>query len=268
MFLANAWGELFPPLLLWSIFYLLWLYHNGIPTGNWVLAILKGPTMYHRWYFHALVGIYLFVPILRKFYINSTRSEHLWFIGIWFVVASIIPTFNNLFFNLHCEGYIGYETFSSTYHLSYFGGYIGYLVLGAYIADGISNTRLGIFIFLLASAITVAGSYLLSMSFGKPCEFFFVYLSPFVIAAGYGLFVAFMGLNRKAPSKMLLVLSDCTLGIYGLHVFAIEMFRMQGVSVGLGNPWVTTPLVAIGVFVVSFIVIFMLRLVKPLRYVF
>ena len=267
-FFSKRAVRIIPPMLLWSTFYLWWLNHNGIATGNWVLAILKGPTMYHLWYFYALVGIYLFVPVLRKFYNNSSRSEHLYFIGIWFVVASVIPTVNNLFFNIHCEGYIGFETFSSTYHLAYFGGYIGYLVLGAYIADGKSNSRLGIFIFLLASVITAAGSYILSMRFAKPCEFFFVYLSPLVVAAGYGLFVAFMGMNRKEPSKVLSVLADCTLGIYGLHVFVIELFRMQGISVGIGNPWVTTPLIAIGVFVVCFIVIFVLRFVKPFRYVF
>ncbi|WP_428825251.1 acyltransferase [Azonexus sp. IMCC34842] len=268
VFFGKRLVRIIPPLVLWSMLYLFWLDYNGVATGNWVAAMLKGPTMYHLWYFYALVGIYLFVPVIRKFYNNSSRSEHVWFIGVWFVVASVIPTLNNLIFNLHCEGYIGFDTFSSTYHLSYFSGYLGYLVLGAYIADGKYNSIFGTVVFLLASAITAAGSYILSAHFSQPCEFFFVYLSPFVVAAGYGLFIAFMGMDRKAPSKVLSVLADCTLGIYGLHVLVIELFRMQGISVGIGNPWVTIPLVTVGVFVTCFCVIFVLRLVKPFRYVF
>lgn len=267
-FFGKRFIRIIPPLLFWSLFYLWWLSHNGVVTGNWVLAILSGPTMFHLWYFYALVGLYAFVPVLRKFYQHSSRCEQAWFIGVWLGVASVIPAVQNLAFNLHCEGYISFDRLPATYSLSYFGGYIGYLMLGAFIAEGKPNAKVGWSIFGLASLGTIGASYLLSRHFGKPCEFFFVYLSPLVVAAAYGLFTAFMAMRPGAPSRMLTVFTNCSLGIYGLHVFVIDpLFKMKGISVAMGNPWVFAPAIAVGVFAFSFVVIYLLRLIKPLRYV-
>ena len=268
IFFGKRFIRVLPPLLFWSMFYLWWLSYNGVATGNWVMAILSGPTMFHLWYFYALVGLYAFVPVLRKFYQHSSRREQAWFIGLWLTVASIIPTAQNLLFNLHCEGYIGFDRLPSTYHLSYFGGYIGYLMLGAYVAEGNLGAKAGWAIFATSSLATMGGSYLLSSYFGKPCEFFFVYTSPLVLAAAYGLFTVFIAMKSGPPSRPLSTLADCSLGIYGLHVFVIDpLFRTRGISAVVGNSWVTVPAVALGVFTFSFIVVFLARLAKPLRYV-
>lgn len=121
VFFSKRFIRVIPPLLFWSIFYLWWLSYNGVKTGNWALAILSGPTMFHLWYFYALIGLYAFVPVLRKFYQHSTRQERAWFIGTWLTVTSLIPTAQNLAFNLHCAGYISFDRLPTTYQLSYFG---------------------------------------------------------------------------------------------------------------------------------------------------
>jgi len=260
--------RIIPPLLLWSVFYLWWLSYNGMNTSNWLVAILSGPTMYHLWYFYALVGLYLTIPILRRFHQSSTRSEYLWFLGTWLMVSSIIPTIQNLFFNLHCEGSISVEQLSP-YHLSYLSGYIGYLMLGAFAAKENPGWKVGISIYLFASLFTSIGTYLLSMHFGKACQFFFVYLSPSVVVAAYGLFVAFMNLRAGAPSKIISTLADCTLGAYGLHAFIIDpVSKISGFNVSMGNPWLTIPLTSVGVFLSSLFLIYIVRLIPPLRHVF
>lgn len=261
----RAW-RILPPLLFWSLFYLWWLWYNGIGPANWVLAMLTGPTMYHLWYFYAIIGIYLAVPVLRKFYTNASRREHQWFLLVWLAVASLIPTAQAVLFNPHCEGYIRFDRLNDIYHLAYFGGYFGFLVLGAYIADGQPSRRLGWSVFLGASVATMLGNHWMAQAFGTACEFLFVYLSPFVIAAAWGLFSAVMAGPKGEAPRWLATLSDCTLGIYGLHVFVIDpVFLRRGWSATTGNPWVSTILVAAGVFVTCFVVVFLLRLVKPLR---
>src|SRR5207253_1791806 len=72
------------PLLFWSAFYLWWLQYNGVDTGNWLVAILRGPTMFHLWYFYTIIGLYMFVPVIRKFYRHSTTQEKVWFLCVWF----------------------------------------------------------------------------------------------------------------------------------------------------------------------------------------
>jgi surface polysaccharide O-acyltransferase-like enzyme len=257
-----------PPLLLWSTFYLWWLHHNGVVTGNWLLSIANGPTMFHLWFFYALVGLYAVVPILRKWYLGSTRSERRLFLLAWFVVASLAPTAHTLLVAIHCEGYVGWDKLGSVYHLSWFAGYAGYLVLGAYLVDEPAQTGKGLALFTSASISMMAANYLLSRQFDRACEFFLVYLTPFVVFAAGGLFMAFMGLRQGTPSRRLTLLSDCSLGIYGLHVFIIDPVFMNNVlQVHAGNPWWTVPAIAIGVYATSFLAVALMRLWKPLRYV-
>src|SRR5437870_1550367 len=92
VFFRKRFVRIIPPLVFWSAFYLWWLQYNGVPVGNWAGAILSGPTMFHLWYFYALIGLYAIVPVLRKFYQHSTRGELTWFIALWFLVASLYPT--------------------------------------------------------------------------------------------------------------------------------------------------------------------------------
>lgn len=158
-FFRKRFVRIIPPLLFWSVFYLWWLQHNGVKTGNWVAAIIDGPTMYHLWYFYALIGLYAVVPVLRRFYQNSSRGEQAWFIIVWFTVASLLPTAHNILLNPHCEGYISFDRLPTVYHLSYFGGYVGYLMLGAFVADSPQKAGTGWIIFLASSAATMAATY-------------------------------------------------------------------------------------------------------------
>lgn len=267
LFFKKRFLRIIPTSLFWSAFYLWWLWHNGVAVGNWAVAILSGPTMFHLWYFYAIIGLYLFVPVLRKFYQHSTRSEQAWFIAVWFLVSSIYPTIYSLSNDPTC-GYLRLGLLADTYHLSYFGGYIGYLILGAFLAEGKGSVKIGFATFVIASVGTMVGTYLISRHFGAPCAFFYLYQSPLVVLAGGGLFLAFMGMRCDAPSKVVMALSDCSLGIYCVHVFIIgPVFGRAGISATVGNPWITSLTTAIGVFVVSFGVIYFARKVKPFQYV-
>ncbi|NTW74985.1 MAG: acyltransferase family protein [Chlorobiaceae bacterium] len=256
-----------PPMLFWSLFYLAWSSFNGENTGNWALAIIAGPTMTHLWFFYELIGLYLFIPVLRRFFNGSTRQEQLWFIGVWIVVSSILPMLRNLLsLQYSWAGY--FDNFLDNFNVSFFAGLVGYLILGAYAAQGNVSTKAGWALFAAASCCTMTCTWLVSRWLGKPSELFFDYLSPFVIAAAYGLFIAFMDTKAGTPSRLVTAISDCTLGIYGLHVFVIDpLFGRNGLSIANGNPWLTVPLVSLGVFLATFGIVYLLRLVRPLRYV-
>ena len=267
VFFGKRFIRIIPPLIFWSAFYLWWLQYNGVNVGNWALAILKGPTMFHLWYFYALIGLYATVPLLRKFYQHSARREQLWFIGLWFLAASAFPLLRGLQASNECA-YLQQGLLADTYHLSYFGGYIGYLLLGAFLAHGNGSVRVGLSIFFLASTGTMAATYWISKKLGTPCEFFYLYLSPLVILAALGLFMAAIGLRPGAPSRALRIFSDCTLGIYCLHVFIIDpVFKRGEISGTLGNPWITSLTTSVGVFLLAFVVIFLLRKIPWARYV-
>ena len=267
LFFRKRFVRIIPPLLFWSLFYLTWASYNGQQTGNWVLAILSGPTKFHLWFFYELTGLYLIMPVLRKFFNGTGRNEHLWFIGMWFMVASILTTAKNvLIIDYSWANYV--DKFLGNFNLGYFDGLVGYLVLGAYASKSRISWKVGLAIFAVASACTMVATWLVCVRLGEPSELFYSYLSPFVIAAAYGLFIAFMDMKPGQPSKLVTTIGDCTLGIYGLHIFIIDpLFNTNGFSVTRGNPWLSAPLVSICVFLVSFGIIYLLRLFRPLRYI-
>lgn len=254
------------PLLVWSIFYLWWLWYNNAPTGNWALAILSGPTMFHLWYFYAIIGLYLFVPVMRRFYQNSTHQEKLFFLVMWFLVASVYPTVQSLYTDPQC-GYLRLGILADVYHLQNFGGYLGYMVLGAYLTSRRIAWKKGAALFAGSSAATILLTYWISRRFGVPCEFFFLYLSPLVVLAAAGAFIAFIGLSPAQSSSRLHWLSGCTLGIYGLHPFVIDRLLIsRGWMNATGYVWVDPLLSTAVVFLVSLAVIGLIRLIRPLRW--
>ncbi|SKC94041.1 acyltransferase [Paraburkholderia hospita] len=270
-FLRKRLVRIVPPLLLWSLVYLGWLYYCGVHTGNWIVAILSGPTMYHLWYFYAVLGLYAFVPVLRRFVQNCTSGELGWFLGIWFAAASAFPMVYSLVRDPGC-GYLRMGVLEETYHLTNFGGYAGFFVLGAVLRDHaarLGGWRTGLPVFLAASVATGLAAYLQSASLGAVCEFFYLYLSPLVVLAACGLFIAVAGFPNSAPSSFLQRAADSTLGIYGLHILVIDrVAAFWGLSARFGNPWLTTPFTAAVVLAVCFVVIDSLRRIAPLRSIF
>ena len=257
-----------PPTVFWSVFYLWWLWFNDAGPANWLIAILSGPTMYHLWFFYALIGLYAAVPVLRKFYVHSSERDRGWFLATWALGASVIPLIVELAKRPHCAGVLPTGVLESVYRLDYFAGYAGFLVLGAFLADRPLSRRSGWALFVVGSLGTMAASAWLSHRYGAACEFFFVYLSPLVVLSACGLFSVIMSGKDGTPSPWLARAADCTLGIYGLHVFVIDpIFSRQGLIATAGQAWLSAPLVAVGVFVVSLAVVFAVRLIKPLRWV-
>lgn len=273
-FLRKRASRILPPLLLWSVFYLWWLNYNGVDTGNWLVAIASGPTMFHLWYFYAVIGIYMFVPVMRKFYQHSTNGEKVWFLTVWFIVACVYPMAKSMYLGNQC-GPFGVcvvpkeDLLRDTYGFLYFGGYMGYMVLGAFISERQSSARTGAAVFATASCGTMVITYLQSQVAGQPCEFFYWYFSPLVVVAAAALFYTFLGMKSGTPSNALRYVADSTIGIYGLHAFMIDpLFMSNGLMDITGISWIDPVLAAFGVFVACFAVIGILRLPKPMRRLF
>ncbi|CDG83283.1 acyltransferase [Janthinobacterium agaricidamnosum] len=270
-FLRKRCMRILPPFLFWSLFYLCWRSANGETIANWAQEIIARPASFHLWYFYALIGLYAVVPVLRKFYQHGSSNEQLAFLALWLLVASIYPMIVGLQDDLAC-GHWQASGVPAMYQLLYFGGFIGYFVLGAMLAENrgpISNgLGSGLLLFMLGSAGTAIATWWLAVrSGGRPCEFFYSYLSPLVITAAYGLFSACMSLPAGLPSRRLAVVSDCTLGIYCLHIFVMQNFKLTGVTAAAGNAWITSLTTAAAVFAVSLAVIWLMRSIKLFRHV-
>jgi surface polysaccharide O-acyltransferase-like enzyme len=266
-FLSKRAARILPPLLLWSVIYLWWLDHNGVQTGNWMVAILRGPTMYHLWYFYAALGLYAFTPVLRRIFQHSSNSELGWYVGLWFAAALLFPSLSALTTG-GCVR-IGMGRLAEIYHLQYFAGFAGYMLLGALLAryaKAFGGWKVGIPLYAGAVLATMTIVYLQSQAAGRPCEAFYDYFSPLVALAAAGLFISILGRAPAPEMPWLTRVAGCMLGIYGLHVLAIEQLWLRaGLSPKSGNPWISTPLTAVIVFCACLVVIDTIRRAKAAR---
>jgi surface polysaccharide O-acyltransferase-like enzyme len=86
-FFRKRFIRVLPPLLFWSLFYMAWNTWHGDreygPWYGWLRELLNGPVTFHLWYLYAIVGIYLFVPFLRKIWNATGQAERKTYLAIW-----------------------------------------------------------------------------------------------------------------------------------------------------------------------------------------
>ena len=85
------------PLFMWSIFYVLWkcYYEQRIVISiDAFRDAFFGPVYEHLWFVYTLLGLYLYIPILRIFIQNSSAKLQYYFVMLWFVAVAVIPFIN------------------------------------------------------------------------------------------------------------------------------------------------------------------------------
>jgi surface polysaccharide O-acyltransferase-like enzyme len=234
----------------------------------WLKTMAKGPVAFHLWYLYAILGIYLFVPFLRRIWLSSRLNEKRMFLAFW-ILASGWPIVRAVF---------GIDTdLLETYALGSFVGLAGYLFLGAYVFEVYQKTLLkdqywwtNAGLFVVFSALTMAATYAYSTHVDAPDSLFYDYLSPLVMAASVCIFNVLYGLGaRLRPySAILNQISACTLGVYCIHIFVMDRFEaMTGLLRSSRSSWWAIPFTASLVFAVSLGLILLLRRFRPFVHV-
>ncbi|MCC2596610.1 acyltransferase family protein [Pusillimonas sp. MFBS29] len=271
VFFRKRFARILPPLLFWSLFYMIWNTWEGERYGawyDWIKELLNGPVTFHLWYLYAIVGIYLFVPFLRKIWHATLRSERRLYLIFWAVVCAW-PTVREV---LHIEADL-----LKVYGADSFFGLVGYLFLGAYVHEAYTEhpdkRRYwfgNVVLFLVFSVLTMTATYTYSVATGTPQTLFYDYLSPFVLASSVCAFNVLYGLGTKAGEYAGPVnkVAACTLGIYCIHIFVLSiMGNATGLTNAAASSWWAIPFTAVCVFAVSLAMIMVLRRIRPFQFV-
>ena len=250
------------PLIFWSLVYSAWISLNGGPSGNWILAMLHGPVMYHLWYFYAIVGLSLITPILAPWFQSADWKAHWALIATWFLFTAVLPLIG--LFTVPLYG----TAFATGYSILDFGGY---LVLGAVLkrrGDVVAWRRwLGFALYILGTTGVAVATRLYSKSVGQPQELFYYNNSAFVIMAATGIFLMFQNMNQpgRVVASVLGLLSTCSLGVYGIHPLIMALifrywarFQLSSVPPSMGVLFTVA-------LVVSLALVWILRRFPPLR---
>ncbi|GGH06643.1 acyltransferase [Mucilaginibacter phyllosphaerae] len=267
-FLKKRIGRLIIPFLFWSLVYIAYQWYIEVITftdsirtnAHIVYYQLKNGSYYHLWYVYLLFGLYLFIPVLSKFVRNASEKELLYFLLIWFV-AMIVS-----------EPYL--TIFNTAIDLHNFTGYIGYLVLGYYLAYKKFSIRGQLFIsvalFVSFAGIITAGTYYLQLRSKGLLTLFYEPIGPFVLVLSSAAFLTAKNSSFKLNpiiNKTIQNASKYTLGIYLSHALVLNGFELMDIDYHILPPVLSIPLIAIACFLVSWLLIFTLSKLPLIKYV-
>ena len=224
-FLKRRFSRIITPFIFWIlvIFAIGMFYFKWDSEYLWNIFIGNGSIM---WFFWILIGIYLFIPIINSFIREYELKGVEYFLIIWFVTI-ILKTFQlwPLFppFELN-----------TNFELNYFAGFIGYPILGYYLAniefniDNLKMSLIGVVILILS-----LGCYVYMDLNGLNMGPLYQNLTNVFMAIGLFLCIKsidkmgiFRNIETKVLGKAIVSISICSYGMFFAH-FMIVKFLQQ-----------------------------------------
>lgn len=222
-FYSKRFLKLLPPLFFWSVIGMLIyipLYDRTITDSLIKIArIPLEPVIGVYWFVYVMIGLYLFAPIISAWLRDASKRQLELFLLIW-CVTLLMPYLYSL---------LGEEFNQSGSHywmLNYFGGFLGYWILGHYlnkypIVIG-CNKR-----WLLCVVLTLLYPLMILILKLRNID-----TTPFNdnLQLGSALLVAFLYTilqNIRFSDKIQTILTSiakCSFGIYLIHFFTIRIF--------------------------------------------
>lgn len=273
-FFKKRLSRILIPFLVWSFLYLAWkkyFLHTDFSWEQGLVRIAKNQVHFHLWFFYALIGIYLVTPIFRVFVRYAKPVHVLYFIGLWFVMASVWPfaqDFSKMFLGVKPELYLS---------VGMAQGMIGYFVLGYYLRTVVSEKieKSAPWLALITYGVCIAGTYAVCLKTGYYHVLFYENTAPNVVIYAAALFI----MAKKAAPKMeaspervksiVGELSKASFGVYLMHPMimeAVENGRLGFQISPLVNSSVLTVLASTGVtYLISLSVTLVLLRVPFLR---
>ena len=222
-FYIKRFRRILYPVIFWSIVGVLSYYATDKisihEAGIMILKIPLQPVVGVYWFIYVMVGLYLFAPVISAFLKSASKRQLEFFLAMWSVTLIMPWAYGALSANFNQSG-------SHYWMLNYFGGFLGYWVLGFYlirnpIMIGI-NRR-----WLILCLLTVL----------YPCAILLMKLNdwdtgPFTdnLQFGSAVLVAFLFTlfqKLKFPDKiqsLLTSLAKYSFGIYLIHFFLRDFF--------------------------------------------
>jgi len=264
-FFKKRLSKIITPFLFWSLVYVWYSWHiDEISFDNdaWtnikqVLHQLKYGSSYHLWYVYMLIGLYLIIPILSRFIKAATEKEIRYFLLVWLLIMLITQPY--------------LSPYNPQIDERYFTGYIGYLVLGHYLAfhqfKAVKQWHM-ISLFVLMLVIITLGTWWLYETQSPYGTLFYEPLSPTVVLLSTGAFLM-ARFSRPMSSPVLIRIRDFAgsfnYGIYLAHALLLYLLDdFLHLSYTFCNPFISIPLTA---FVCFWLTLLLVWLISKIPYI-
>ena len=247
------------PFIVWSLVYVLArIVMKKTPLSITAFTdLLHEPAYYQFWFMYTLLAIYLLLPVLQAVVLKLEKRHLEYVLILWLVFSTVF---------LVMQKFIPGFAISDHVDLILCEGYVGYFLLGHYLKKYHSELswKKGLLLALIGigcTGILSVAEYLVSAN-GKASYqgyFYQAYLTPFVVLAVTGLFLAFQNMHwteRERPRKLLQTGSALSIGVFYVHMLVITALEYVGLT-GEANVLllIVKILLAYGIsFVVAFVI--------------
>lgn len=263
IFYKKRFTRIIFPFLFWSIVYAILPYILGdYDVQKMISNLLTIPLNFnghagHLWFVYMLIGLYLFIPFISPWISVASKNAKLLFLFIW-----TITLFTHFIRRIYPQLF-GEAHWNEFHSFSYFSGYLGYLVLGAFLRQHLVISRkqsvlIGIPLFFIGYAITFFGFYLnvYSANTIPELEITWRFTTINVDMMTVGIFLLFRGVQISSPtiSRIIREMSMLSYGVYLAHIIILnQAYRILHPI--LIDPVITIPVVALTTFLVTYLII-------------
>lgn len=264
-FFRKRFNRIFIPFLAWTIFYLLWKKSFYTPDLGFMTScgmILNAGVWFHLWFFYTLAGLYLVTPIFRVFFVHATCKQLIYFLGIWFVLGSLLPFIDNT------SRLLGFPGVNINLPVVLAQGFIGYFILGAFLLKYARQewTRRAGSLWGICLLICLSGTGWLTGRLGRFQVAFYDNLAPNIVLYCAAFFILAKFILSSAENKFppllksfIVKLSKASFGIYLIHPLIIDILDKGRLGMVLrpvdGHPLLMIPAVSIVIYMVSFFIV-------------
>ena len=218
-FLKRRIGKIAFPILFWTLFYILVYRYDKVMDNIELCRVLLSIPFSHQfgilWFMYMLAGLYLLAPILSPWLRQTSKRELEFYLILW-AITMCYP---------YIRGFININT-EYTGILYYFGGYIGYFLLGYYLRVYVKAWTtwrcLILFFFPLLSAIILKGLQIQVRFYD--CFWYLSILVAMMSVAWFLLIKQTDTIYNEASHlhRIIVLVSDCSFGIYLVHIFIMR----------------------------------------------
>ena len=265
IFFKKRFTKIIIPLIAWSFVYILFRKYALGEDVNIIKDLflsLFRKEYYHLWFVYYLIGLYLYIPILKVFIKNSSLQLQIYFVILFIVASAIFPILIKL------------RHIDIPNYLAMMQGFAGYLILGFFLMQ-IKITKKVIFLALgliaAGSIITIYGTYWLTLKDATFNGFFYSDLSISTIMQSCGWFIILKYFSEEkikndslGISKSIIYLGLTSFGIYLIHPIIMWVIEKK---IGLPLPVVYyIPVLSIITLFISFVIVYFMQKIPLVKY--
>ena len=209
LFITKRLNRIFIPFIFWSLIYTCWYYKDRLLSFDiellkvFINNLLNG-SAYHLWYLYMIIGLYAFIPILRKFTVTASKRSLEYLLVVSFIVMLARQ----------------YGISQITISFINFDGYIFYLILGYYLSK-FGFTYINAIIYFLVVIFTFLMTYYLSHLENRFYTGYTLYQTFNVAIMSTSLFLL-MKYWQPKMLKLVKLIEHYSFGIYFIHVVVLH----------------------------------------------